>query len=62
MALREGDTAHEPVARAALLAARQTTAQGHEWIADSGAGALRLRPFADVGEAPYTTYLKVVAE
>jgi hypothetical protein len=50
------------VARAALLAARQTTAQGHEWIADSGAGALRLRPFADVGEAPYTTYLKVVAE
>ena len=62
MALREGDTALEPVARTALLAAKQTTTQGHEWIADSGAGALRLRPFADVGEAPYTTYLKVVAE
>ena len=73
MALREGDTALEPVTRTALLAAKQTTAQGHEWIAGSGTGsrigagpgsgvdALRLRPFVDLGDAPYTTYLKVIA-
>ena len=29
MALRDGDTSREPVARTALLAAKQTTAQGH---------------------------------
>jgi hypothetical protein len=60
MALREGDTALEPVARTALLAAKQTTTQGHEWIAGSGSGALRMRPFADLGDAPYATYLKVI--
>jgi hypothetical protein len=67
MALRDGDTPLEPVARTALLAAKQTTAQGHEWIAGSGngsgpgsdSGALRLRPFVDLGDAPYATYLKV---
>ena len=59
MALREGDTALDPVSRAALLAAKQTTAQGHEWIAGSGASALRMKPFVDLGDAPYTTYLKV---
>jgi len=60
MALREGDTALEPVTRTALLAAKQTTTQGHEWIAGPGANALRLKPFVDLGDAPYTTYLKVV--
>ena len=59
MALRDGDTSREPVARTALLAAKQTTAQGHEWLAGSGASALRMRPFVDLGDAPYTTYLKV---
>jgi len=58
--LREGDTALEPVTRTALLAAKQTTTQGHEWIAGPGANALRLKPFVDLGDAPYTTYLKVV--
>jgi len=68
MALRDGDAALEPVSRNALLAADQTTAQAHEWIAGSenrpglgsGANALRLRPFVDLGDAPYTTYLTVV--
>jgi hypothetical protein len=61
MALMENDETAAPqsVTRAMLLAARQTAARGHEWTAGSGADTLRLRPFVDVGDEPYTTYLKV---
>ena len=59
MALREGDAPLEPVARTALLAAKLTAEQGHEWVAGSGLSTLRLKPFVDLGDAPYTTYLKV---
>ena len=62
MALRDAESAAPPVSRRALLAAKQAAAQGHEWIADSGAHGLRMRPFVDLGDAAYTTYLKVVEE
>ena len=47
-------------ARHASLRANKLPAQGHEWIAGSGPTALRMRPFVDIGNEGYTTYLKVV--
>ena len=60
MALRNGDTALGPVTRAQLLSARQTVAGAHEWTAGAGESALRMKPFLDIQDEGYTTYLKVV--
>ncbi len=65
MALRSGgpessfDAVQQHVTRGMLLAAKQTAAQGHEWTAGSGAETLRMKPFLDIQDEPYTTYLKV---
>jgi len=59
MALRDGDAALAPVTGGTLLSAQQTTARSHQWIAGSGENVLRLKPFLDIGDAGYTTYMKV---
>lgn len=43
--------------RKQVLAARRNG--GAEWVIDTGQEPLRLVPFTDVGEAAYTTYLKL---
>ena len=53
------DAAGQHVTRAMLLAAKQTSAQGHEWTVGAGAETLRMKPFLDIHDEPYTTYLKV---
>ncbi len=60
MAMRNGDAKLAPVAHATLLSALQTAPRSHEWIAGSGPTALRMKPFLDIGNEGYTTYLKVV--
>jgi DUF1680 family protein len=45
--------------RAMLLAARQSS-RSHEWTAASGARGLTLKPFMDIEDEPYTTYLRVL--
>ena len=45
--------------RAGLLTARQTSAHSHAWTAGSGAGMLQLKPFPDIQDEAYTTYLEV---
>jgi len=53
------DAEQQHVTRTMLLAAKQTAPQGHEWTAGSGAETLRMKPFLDIADEPYTTYLKV---
>jgi len=53
------DATQQHVTRTLLLAARQTASQGHEWTVGSGAETLRMKPFLDIADEPYTTYLKV---
>jgi DUF1680 family protein len=63
MALRENgqDPARaETMERAVLLSAKQKSAGAHEWVARAGAGRVRFRPFLDIQDENYTTYLKVV--
>ncbi len=55
------DAEQQHVTRAMLLSAAQSTARGHEWTIGSGAETLRMRPFMDLGDEAYTTYLKVAA-
>ncbi|MGA8940716.1 MAG: beta-L-arabinofuranosidase domain-containing protein [Acidobacteriaceae bacterium] len=43
--------------REQVLGARRNA--GAEWIIETGQGPLRLVPFTDVGDAAYTTYLKL---
>ena len=64
MALRRGDAdaATQPQVRATLLAAAQTGPQSHAWTAGSGATKLDLRPFPDLQEQAYTTYLRVESD
>ncbi len=45
--------------RAALLAAQQASPLSHQWAAASPAGPVTLKPFLDIDDEPYTTYLKV---
>jgi uncharacterized protein len=45
--------------RAVLLTARQTSAHSHVWTAGSGASMLHLKPFPDIQDETYTTYLEV---
>ncbi len=69
MALRDGvpdgslgsgfDAAQQHVTRAMLLAAKQAASRGHEWTVGAGAETLRLKPFLDIHDEPYTAYLKV---
>jgi uncharacterized protein len=61
MALRNSalEQSQAPLERAALLAARQTSAMAHEWTVVSGNRALKLKPFMDIQDEGYTTYLKV---
>ncbi|MGH9599176.1 MAG: beta-L-arabinofuranosidase domain-containing protein, partial [Terracidiphilus sp.] len=59
MAIESGGLEPGPVTRAALLGARQTGPRAHEWTAGAGAGVLRLKPFLDIQEERYTTYLNV---
>ena len=55
------DAEQQHVTRAMLLSATRSTARGHEWTVGSGAETLRIRPFVDLGDEAYTTYLKVAA-
>jgi uncharacterized protein len=69
MALRDGgpdgnpgsgfDAAQQHMTRAMLLAAKQAASRGHEWTVGAGAETLRLKPFLDINDEPYTAYLKV---
>jgi len=59
MALRSSDSQFGPVARSTLLGAQQMGPHTHQWIAGSGEDALHLKPFLDIQDEPYTTYLKV---
>jgi uncharacterized protein len=59
MALRDGNAPLAPVTKAQLLSAQQGGPHWHEWVAGSGANALRMKPFLDIGDEGYTTYLKV---
>jgi uncharacterized protein len=59
MALRDGDSTLGPVTRAQLLGAQPTAPRSHEWIASSGESALCMKPFLDIQDEGYTTYLKV---
>jgi hypothetical protein len=47
------------VTRERLLAARQQTAGGVEWHAESVNGRLRLRPFWAIRDETYFTYLSL---
>jgi DUF1680 family protein len=47
------------VTRSQLLAARQQSRGSAEWLADTGAGPLRLAPFWVVKDETYFTYLSV---
>jgi DUF1680 family protein len=63
MALRENGqdpVQDEEIDRAVLLSAQQNSAGAHEWVAGAGAGTVRLKPFLDIQDEAYTTYLKVV--
>lgn len=60
MALRDGDAAIEPIARATLLSAQQTAPRAHQWSAGSGPNTLHMKPFLDIGDEGYATYLKVL--
>jgi len=65
MALRENgqDLAREEaMERAVLLSAEQTSAGAHEWVAGTGPGKARLKPFLDIQDEAYTTYLKVAPD
>ena len=59
MALRDADVALRPVSRSTLLAAQQSAPRSHEWAAGSGPNTFRMKPFLDIGDEGYTTYLKV---
>jgi len=60
MALRNGDEQLGPVTRTTLLSARRIGPRAHEWRAGSGENALRMKPFLDIQEEGYTTYLKIM--
>ena len=63
MALREnGQTlaGEQAMDRAVLLSAKQHSAAAHEWVAGNGTGRVRLKPFLDIRDEAYTTYLKVM--
>lgn len=51
------DPATKTWKRADLLAAAQTASEGREWTAANG--ALTLKPFAEIHDEGYTTYLNV---
>ena len=45
------------VTRKQVLGARRNG--GSEWVIDTGQGSLTLVPFTEVGDAAYTTYLRL---
>jgi hypothetical protein len=47
------------LSRGTLLSSRQASARPHEWTAGTGPDALTLKPFMDIQDEPYTTYLKL---
>ena len=57
MALHDAgqNAAPAPITREALLEAKQTAEGTHEWTA----GSLRLKPFMDIADENYTTYMKI---
>jgi hypothetical protein len=61
MAIRGNDLeqTQSHLLRGTLLSSRQTTARSHEWTAGAGAYALTLKPFMDIQDEAYTTYLKL---
>jgi uncharacterized protein len=59
MAMREGNAPLGPVTKAQLLSAQQVGPHTHEWVAGSGESVLRMKPFLDIRDEGYTTYLKV---
>ncbi len=50
-------SAHPAVTREQALAARRVSAS--EWAVDSSTTTLRLVPFTEIGDLPYSTYLKL---
>ena len=49
--------AQPALSREQVLGARRSA--GAEWVIDTGQEPLRLVPFTEVGDAMYTTYLKL---
>ncbi len=50
-------SAQPAVTRKQALGARKVARE--EWVIETGSGPLTLRPFVDLGDQPYTTYLKL---
>jgi hypothetical protein len=61
MALRSSAPEQSQVrlTRALLLSAKRTSDKSREWTTRSDAGELTLKPFMDIQDEGYTTYLKV---
>jgi uncharacterized protein len=57
MALRDArqNEPSQTATRETLLAARQSTSGAHQWRA----GAMRLKPFLDIGDGRYSSYVKI---
>ncbi len=49
------------ITRANLLAARRDPEGGHEWVADSVSGPVKLKGFLDMGADTYSAYQRVLA-
>jgi DUF1680 family protein len=58
MRIVDGTRATAAITRAGLLAARRTG--GHEWQAQTDAGAVRLKPFPDIAAEHYSLYQEVL--
>jgi DUF1680 family protein len=54
------DQAQGSLTRAVLLSARQSSGKSHEWRMASGGRELTLKPFMDIEDEAYTTYVKVL--
>jgi DUF1680 family protein len=48
------------LSRATLLSAKRPADQAHEWLVADGAQTLRLRPFTEIQEQPYSAYQDVI--
>jgi hypothetical protein len=55
---RPGATPTHALTRTSLLAARRSG--GHEWLAQTDTGAVRLKPFPDIAAEHYSLYQEVL--
>ncbi|HEX3397290.1 MAG TPA: beta-L-arabinofuranosidase domain-containing protein [Steroidobacteraceae bacterium] len=60
MRVIDADASLPPISRANLLNAQRDRNGGHEWQAETGAGAVKLKPFLDIHEETYSVYQTVL--